>query len=368
MLTSTSSDSADPPRDKTPLKPLSGVRAYALALLVVVAGSAANWMLSIWLAPTNLAMVYLLGVVIVASRCERTPAILCAGASALMFDFLFVPPLFTLRFDDIQYLVTAVALLAVGIVISTLANQAREASRATLAAEEERLRNSLLASLSHDLRTPLAVITGSASSLRDDAPNLSDPERQRLLESLYDEAQYLSLVVSDLLEMTRLHAGPVKLNREWYPAEELVGAALERCKSRLSSHRVETRLPTDLPMLHVDAVLIEKLLVNLIENAAKYTPAGTLITISCEPAPGHVVVRVEDDGPGFAPGVEQHLFEKFFRANPESAAPGSGLGLSICRAIAEAHDGRITARNRAQGGAIFELSLAAEQPPVTVET
>jgi two-component system, OmpR family, sensor histidine kinase KdpD len=345
----------------------TGIRtrhAYLAALLVVGLCTALNWVLSLWLAPTNLAMVYLLGVVIVALRYDRWPSMMCALASVLAFDFFFVPPVLTLRFDDTQYFLTAVVVLLVGAVVSTLAARARSASRTALVAQEERLRNSLLASLSHDLRTPLAVIAGSASSLRDNMDKLSDPEREQMLETLYDEAQHMSVVVTDLLEMTRLDAGRVALNRQWYPVEELIGAALERCRTPLSKHRVQTRLAAALPMLHVDGVLIEKLLVNLIENAAKYTAPGTLINVSADLVAGRVVMSVEDEGPGFPPGVEERLFDKFFRANPESAAPGSGLGLSICRTIAEMHGGRIEARNRPQGGAEFIFSLLAESQPV----
>jgi two-component system sensor histidine kinase KdpD len=341
------------------------VRSYVAAILVVILGTALNWPLSMWLAPTNLAMVYLLGVVAVAARYERGPAMTCALLSVLAFDFFFVPPVFTLRIDDTQYVVTGFALLVVGVVISTLAARARAATQANLLAREEQLRNSLLASLSHDLRTPLAVIAGSASSLRDERARLSQAEQDQLLETLYDEAQQVSLTVSDLLEMTRLHSGRVELDRQWYPAEELVGAAIERCKRQLSNHRVQTRLDPHLPLLHVDGVLIEKLLVNLLENAAKYTPTGTLITIVAENAGGAIVIRVEDEGRGLPVGDEERIFEKFYRADREGAVSGSGLGLSICRAIAQMHGGSITAANRAAGGAAFTMTLPAEQPPAT---
>ena len=178
-------------------------------------------------------------------------------------------------------------------------------------------------------------------------------EQDQLLETLYDEAQHVSLTVNDLLEMTRLHAGRVVLDRQWYPAEELIGAALERCKRQLAQHRVQTRLHPQSPMLHVDAVLMEKLLVNLIENAAKYTPAGTLITVVVGLEPGSVVIRVEDEGPGLPPGAQERVFDKFYRADREGPVTGSGLGLSICRAIAQMHGGTIAADNRHGGGAVF---------------
>jgi two-component system sensor histidine kinase KdpD len=341
------------------------MRSYVAAILVVILCTTLNWLLSLWLAPTNLAMVYLLGVVAIAARYERGPAMACALLSVLAFDFFFVPPVLTLRMDDTQYVVTGIALLVVGVVISTLAARARAATQADLLAREEQLRNSLLASLSHDLRTPLAVIAGSASSLRDERARLSQAEQDQLLETLYDEAQQVSLTVSDLLEMTRLHSGRVELDRQWYPAEELVGAAIERCKRQLANHRVHTRLDPQLSLLHVDGVLIEKLLVNLLENAAKYTPAGTLVTIVGQNAPDAIVLHVEDEGPGLPAGDEERIFDKFYRADREGAVTGSGLGLSICRAIAQMHGGSISAANRPSGGAAFTVTLPAEPAPAT---
>jgi two-component system sensor histidine kinase KdpD len=343
------------------------VRHYALALLVAGLCTVANWVLSAWLQPTNLAIVYLLGIVLIAVRGERGPAIVGAIASVLAFDYCFVPPVLSFRFGDKQYLLTALGLVTVGLIVSTLASRARSqmraAGEAALAAREERLRNSLLASLSHDLRTPLAVIVGSASSLRENRSKLSEPEQDQLLTTVHDEAQRMSLVVSDLLDMTRLHAGPVSLDRQWYPIEELMGAALERCKPVLADCNVRTHLPEGLPMVHVDGVLFEKLLVNLIENAAKYTPPGTAISIAVESAGDRTWVKVQDDGPGFPAGAEHKVFEKFFRVDPEGSAPGSGLGLSICKAIVEMHGGTIEARNRAGGGAEVAFCIVSAQPP-----
>lgn len=310
-------------------------------------------------------MVYLLGIVLIAVRHDRGPSIAAAVASVLAFDFLFVAPVFTWRFGDKQYLITGLVLLVIGIVISTFATRARVASQAALMAQEEQLRNSLLASISHDLRTPLALIAGSASSLRDEKSKLSEAEQRHLVQAIYDEAQHMNAMVSDLLDMTRLLAGRTVLDRQWYPLEELVGAAIERCRSQLSEHRVRTRLDTKLPMLHVDGVLMEKLLVNLLENAAKYTPEGTHVTIAGELVRDKIAISVEDEGPGIPPGIEERVFEKFFRANPESSVTGSGLGLSICRAIAEMHGGCIDAANRLGGGAVFVVTLTAEHPPGT---
>jgi two-component system sensor histidine kinase KdpD len=352
-------------------------RAYAAVVAIVIAATALNWVLSRWLTLTDLAMVYLLGVVVAAAYFERDASIACAVLSFIALDFFFVPPHLTLHFTHSEHLMTGLVLLIVGVSTSALAARVREemqrATRAAVLASEEQLRNSLLASLSHDLRTPLAVIAGSASTLRENRPRLSIEEQDQLLEAIIEQSRIMSLEVSDVLEMTRLHAGPVTLNRQWYPLEELIGAALERCKTKLSDHEVTVRLPPETPMVYVDGVLLEKLFVNLLENAAKYTPPGTHIAIgavqssgqSGGQSDGHVDVVVEDDGPGIPENLEAGLFEKFTRAESESAVTGSGLGLSICRAIAQLHEMKLTAENGAQRGARFVLSIPYAPPPIT---
>ncbi len=342
-------------------------RGYFAALLVTSLCTAINYGLSVWFAPTNLAMIYLLGVVATATRFGRSASIICALVSVAAFDFFFVPPMHTFRFADSQYLLTAVVLLIVGLVISSLAAhlrvQVRAATQAALVAQEERLRNSLLASISHDLRTPLAVIVGSASHLLESDRPPSRDEQLRLLTTIADEARYVSRVVSDLLDMTKLQDGQIRLDLQWYPLEELVGAALERTRAQLAKHRVNVELPNQLPLIYVDGVLIEKLLINLLENAAKYTSVGTTINISARHENNSISIDVTDEGPGIPIDTEEKLFEKFYRGAKEGSIAGVGLGLTICRAIAEAHGGSIRARNRKTGGAIFTTTLPYKAPP-----
>jgi two-component system, OmpR family, sensor histidine kinase KdpD len=347
-------------------------RAHAVVALIVVAATAINWILSRWLSLTDLAMVYLLGVVVASAYFERDASIACAVLSFVALDFFFVPPFFTLHFTHNEHLITGIVLLIVGISTSALAARMREemqrARSAAVRASEEQLRNSLLASLSHDLRTPLAVIAGSASTLRDNRERLPIDEQDQLLDAIVEQSRIMSLEVSDVLEMTRLHAGPVSLNRQWYPLEEIIGAALDRCKAHLVNHAVAVQMPSELPMVHVDGVLIEKLLVNLLENAAKYTPPGTHIGLSAWHSDGHVNVAVEDSGPGIPEHLQPHLFEKFSRASSESTAAGSGLGLSICRAIAQVHGMRLSLENKPQPGAHFVLRIPDAVPPAPTES
>ncbi len=232
--------------------------------------------------------------------------------------------------------------------------------------ESERLRNSLLAAISHDLRTPLSVLVGLAESIQLTQPPPTDAQA-RLAGTLKEEALRMSVKVGKLLDMARLQAGRVQLNRQWQPLEEIVGSALMATTAILAAHSVHAALPDDLPLLEIDAVLIERVLCNLLENAAKFTPAGTRISIGAAVRGSEVDVWVDDSGPGLPRGREEAIFEKFERGARESATPGVGLGLAICRAIVAAHGGSIHAENRAGGGARFVFSLPRGMPPITAE-
>ena len=472
--------------------------------------------MSVWFAATNLAMVYLLGVVLAATRFGRDASAVAAVLGVLAFDFFFIPPFYSFAISDTQYLLAAIVLLTVGLVISSLAaglqrhtftamqrerrtaalyamtrelavassldeiassaashvdqvfdaegtillkssdgtmrpaltaaaaepfaltdssiadwvfthNQAagfgtntlsaanamylplgaklgivgvlvvrfqdrqgliapeqrqlleafanqiavaverdqlwRQARDSAFAAQEERLRNSLLSSISHDLRTPLAVIGGSASSLLQGETQLPEGTPRQLVETINDEAHRMTRVVNNILDMTRLESGPVQLDLQWYPLEEIVGAALGRLKSQLGQRSVDIDIPRDLPMLHVDGALLEKVLINLLENAAKYTQGDAHIGVRASLRDGNILVQVIDDGPGIPQGSERQLFEKFYRGQSEGAISGTGLGLSICRAIVEAHSGRIWVESPRTGGVMFSIVLPLMAAP-----
>jgi two-component system sensor histidine kinase KdpD len=239
---------------------------------------------------------------------------------------------------------------------------AHEAESSRIEAETESLRNTLLASISHDLRTPLAVIAGAGSTLADAATTLDTDSRRQLAQSIEDRARDMSDLISNVLDLTRLESDSLVLRRDWQTIDDLVGAALERCATRMRDHRVGLTLPEDLPAVHVDATLIVQLFANLLENAAKYTPPGTLVTISARADGGRLHVVVADEGPGLPAADPDRLFDKFQRGRSESEIAGAGLGLAICRAIARAHHGDIHAANRAEGGARFEVTLPIEEP------
>jgi two-component system sensor histidine kinase KdpD len=242
------------------------------------------------------------------------------------------------------------------------------AQDAVVRMESERLRNSLLAALSHDLRTPLTVLLGLAESLTLAKAPLTVEQRETAV-AIQDEARRMGTLVSNLLDMARIESGEVKLDMQWQPLEEVVGAALDATRSMLQQHHVEVQLPPDLPLVKFDALLIERVLVNLLENASKYTAAGSHVTLSAEVQGDQLKVAVSDDGPGLPPGREEAVFQKFTRGNRESATPGVGLGLAICRAIVESHHGTIVGVNRPGAGVSFSFMLPLGTPPVaTSET
>jgi two-component system sensor histidine kinase KdpD len=488
--------------------------AHGLAVLASLGMALAATPTVAWLDLANIAMLFLLVVLLVAVRLGRGPSVTATCVSVACFDFFFVPPRFTLAISDFQYLVTFGVMLAVGLITGQLTaglrfqarvaarresrtralyefaralsgvlltDQIQEATRnavgptfgartvlllpgadgrlhpaedggaggiaaldagiaqwafdhgtgaglgtdtlpgspvfymplvapmrtrgvlaiepetprwllapeqrqqldtfAALAAialervhyievaqdalvkiESERLRNSLLAALSHDLRTPLTSLMAQTESLAHSAPPLA-PGQRAMADALRDEMVRMSMLVTNLLDMARIESGEVKLKLQWQPAEEVIGSALLASRAALSGRRVETHVPADLPLVQYDAVLIERVLCNLLENAGKYTPPGATVTVSAERRGAWLEMAVTDNGPGLPPGQEEAVFEKFMRGERESAKPGVGLGLAICRAIVGAHGGAIHAVNRPGGGAVFVFTLPLGTPP-----
>jgi two-component system sensor histidine kinase KdpD len=463
---------------------------------------AATTLLALLLLPvidvTNLAMLFLLTVALVAARLGSGPAVLAAFANVALFDFFFVPPRFSLVVTDGEYLITFAVMLVVGLLIGQLAarlkeraseaaerearsqalyEMARELSGAlaveqvaatvkrfladqvgtgatlhlppigadlphvravyeqgtpmslatqesgytpalllplrsplgtrgvlqiaagnadtsifaadkrplldavaslaaiaverihfsevaqavTLGMESERLRSALLSAVSHDLRTPLTVLVALADSLAL-APPAQPAAQAEIAAALRDQSLRLSRLVHNLLDMARLQVGGITLRKEWQPLEEVVGSSLAAMASVLLDRPVRIDLAADLPLLEFDAVLLERVFCNLLENAVKYAPEGE-IGIAAERCADGVAVAVTDHGPGLPAGMRERIFATFERGGQEGATPGVGLGLAICRAIVEAHGGRIRAENPPAGGARFVFTLPAGSPP-----
>jgi two-component system, OmpR family, sensor histidine kinase KdpD len=225
--------------------------------------------------------------------------------------------------------------------------------------ETERLRSALLTSISHDLKTPLAAVLGAASTMRDVGSRLTDSQKADLLATIVDESERLNRFIANLLDMTKLESGAVAANLALHDLGEIVGSALRRAARILAQHKVEVEIATDLPMLQVDPVLFEQVLFNLLDNAAKYAPAGTTVRIRAWSQNNSVGLQVQDEGEGVPPGELEHIFDKFYRVHKtDTVRAGTGLGLAISRGFVEAMKGTITAANRTdRSGAAFTIVL-----------
>ncbi|MDD5036456.1 MAG: sensor histidine kinase KdpD [Methylococcaceae bacterium] len=244
---------------------------------------------------------------------------------------------------------------------------AENAKTTQIRTEVKRLRNDLLRSISHDMRSPLATIVGSSSTLLEHDDTLNPADRRELSRAILEEAMRMSNLANNILDMAKFESGAMQLNRQWYPLEDIIGTVLGRLAKRLEQRSVKVEIPSECPLLYLDSVLIEQVLFNLLDNSARYTPEGTPIEISAELQDEGVIIKVSDQGGGIPPGQEDMLFEKFFRVHQEKARSGVGLGLAISRTIVEAHGGYIHANNKPHGGAVFYFFLPTERCPPSVE-
>lgn len=336
---------------------------YAWAIAVTLLATAVGSLLSPRFDVVNIAMVYLLGVVIVALRAPWRPALLTAVLGIVCFDFLFVPPVGAFTIYDLQYLLTFAIMLTVAMIISWLVakgrRQSEEQARLRIEAETERIRGTLLASISHDLRTPLAVIIGESSNLIAKGESLSPNVRSEMARGILRHSTELAERVGKILQMTRLETGAMVLSRDWESIGEIVGVALERLRKRLMHHRVLVNLHPDLPLVRVDATLIEQALENLLENAARHTPSGTVVRVGAQLSKDKLIVSVED----YSTGAPDEKVQRVLVMFDGVAAGGSGLGLAICRAIVRLHGGETWAQRIPGDGLAFRFSLPVEAAP-----
>jgi two-component system sensor histidine kinase KdpD len=305
----------------------------------------------------NLSLFYLVPICFVAAKAGRGAGIIMslAGALALcLVQALNRPPEMAILLLAWNVVLRGGLFLLVVIGLTALQEETRR-QRAQI--EVERLRSSILSSVSHDLRTPLAAITGAASTLLEPNDKLSPASRQELMETIYEEAGRLSIQVSNLLEMTRLESGTLRIRRELQPLEETVGAACRRLERQLAGRPLTIFIPPELPMIPADGVLLEQVFFNLLENATKYTPPGSALEILARRMEDSVQVEVADRGPGLTEEEKERVFEKFYRGQRHGSKGGAGLGLAICKGVVLAHGGRIWAANRPGGGAVFSFTL-----------
>lgn len=344
------------------------LQAWAAAGLVLLLCTAVSALLEPYFDQANIILVYMAGVVYVAQRGGRAAALAVVAGSVLIFDCIFVAPRWSFTPIDPQYYFTFLVMAAVGWLIAHLAERARRegasAAAAAVAVESERLRNTLLSGISHDFRTPLTTIVGSATTLLQQGHAIDDAQRRALLEGLLSEAQRLHALSSDLLDLTRMQQGSVQPHCEWCPADELAEEALQAAAQRLARHSVAVVIdPPDLAVWG-DPRLLGQAMVNLLDNLARHTPPGTAAALRME-AQGadHWSLRLEDSGPGWPNTRPLAAFGDNGRAGRDSGSH-AGLGLAICAAVARLHGGRIEA-GHAKAGTGASVTLTLPQPTDT---
>jgi two-component system sensor histidine kinase KdpD len=337
------------------------LKEYISAVIGVAALTIACWLLTPLTGYGAISLIFLLGVLLAGMVLNRGPVLLVAALSALSWNFLFIPPLFTLHIAKLEDALTFATYFIIAITVGSLTAQlkAREhlAAQVQLAQESERLRKTLLDCVSHELKTPLAAIGAASQELSRLAPNIQDPQMVKDLASeIRDGSRRLNRVVDNLLDMNRLESGVIRPKREWCDVRELLQSAVDIERESINGRDIRLDVPEEIPLALVDHTLIEQAVAKLLANAGSHTPARLPIEIDAEYTNDHLFISVSDRGPGIPIEATERLFEKFYRGDNRKTG-GLGLGLSIARGLIEAHGGRLTAENRDGGGARFTIRL-----------
>ena len=340
---------------------LAPLKEYITAVIGVAALTIACWLLTPLTGYGAISLIFLLGVLLAGMVLNRGPVLLVAALSALSWNFLFIPPLFTLHIAKLEDALTFATYFIIAITIGSLTAQlkAREhlAAQVQLAQESERLRKTLLDCVSHELKTPLAAIGAASQELSRVAPNIQDPQMLKDLASeIRDGSRRLNRVVDNLLDMNRLESGVIRPRREWCDVRELLQSAVDIERESINGRDIRLDVPEEIPLALVDHTLIEQAVAKLLANAGSHTPARLPIEIDAEYTNDHLLISVSDRGPGIPIEATDRLFEKFYRGDNRKTG-GLGLGLSIARGLIEAHGGKLTAENRDGGGARFTIRL-----------
>ena len=333
---------------------LAPLKEYFSAVIGVAALTIACWLLTPLTGYGAISLIFLLGVLLAGMVLSRGPVLLVAGLSALSWNFLFIPPLFTLHIAKLEDALTFATYFIVAITVGGLTAQlkAREhlAAQVQLAHESERLRKTLLDCVSHELKTPLAAISAASQELSRLTPKIQDPQMLKdLAGEIRDGSLRLNRVVDNLLDMNRLESGVIRPKREWCDVRELLQSAVDVERESINGRDIRLDVPQEIPLALVDHTLIEQAVAKLLANAGSHTPARLPIEIDAEYANDHLLISVSDRGPGIPIEATERLFEKFYRGDDRKTG-GLGLGLSIARGLIEAHGGRLTAENRDGGG------------------
>lgn len=336
-----------------------------VTLLILAAGTAiGNLFWQSAFTKANIISVYVLGTLLT-SLFTRSYfcGVLSSVASVLLFNFFFTEPRLTLHAYEKGYPITIAIMLIVSIITVTLSIQnirnIEEKERAALLAKNEQLRADLLRAISHDLRTPLTAISGNAGILMENASVLDAAKRRQLYTSIYDDSMWLANLVENLLSVSRIENGTIRLKMEPELLEEVFQEALTHLDRKAKEHTITVELPDDMLMAKMDARLIVQVVINIVNNAIKYTPPGSHVQVSARKRGESVEVRIADDGPGISDEAKAKLFDMFYTANNArgDGRRGLGLGLSLCRSIVQAHGGSITVEDNYPKGAIFSFTL-----------
>jgi two-component system sensor histidine kinase KdpD len=337
------------------------LKGYITAVIAVALLTVTCWLLTPLTGYGAISLIFLLGVLLAGMLLNRGPVLLVAALSALSWNFLFIPPLFTLHIAKLEDALTFATYFIVAITVGGLTAQlkAREhlAAQVQLAQESERLRKTLLDCVSHELKTPLAAIGAASQELSRMAPNIQDPQiLKELAIEIRDGTRRLNRVVDNLLDMNRLESGVIRPKREWCDVRELLQSAIDIERESINGRDIRLDVPEEIPLALVDHTLIEQAVAKLLANAGSHTPRSVPIEIDAEYTNDHLLISVSDRGPGIPIEAIERLFEKFYHGDDRKTG-GLGLGLSIARGLVEAHDGKLTAENRDGGGARFTITL-----------
>jgi len=338
----------------TPLKQ------YISAVVGVAALTIGCWLLTPLTGYAAISLIYLLGVLLAGMVLSRGPVLVVATLSALSWNFLFIPPRFTLHIDKLEDALTFLTYFIVALTVGGLTAQlkAREhlAAQVQLAKNSERLRKTLLDCVSHELKTPLAAIGAASQELLRITAAQDDGIARQLAAEIHDGSHRLNRVVNNLLDMNRLESGVVQPNREWCDVRELLQSAIESERESIDGRDIRLDVPENTPLALIDHLLLEQAVAKLLANAGSYSPSKLPIEVDAECRNGRLIISVSDRGPGFPAELTERVFEKFYRGNGRKAG-GLGLGLAIARGFVEAHGGQVTAENRDGGGARFIIDI-----------
>lgn len=339
---------------------LSGVGAFSTLVSPIIGYRAVGY-------------IFLLGVLAVGSVAPIGPVFFAAFISAMTWNFFFMPPRFTFIIAHPEDMILCFTFFVAALITGVLTNRIRKHQaiiqereerlrQAEVLKESEKLHQTLLNSISHELRTPLTAIMGSATALSDERSPDTREFRRALALELSSASDRLNRVIENLLDMSRLSSGVMRLKKEWHDIHDLIGVTLQRLGHNLDRHNVELDIATDLPLIEMDFRLLEHVLSNILINAAQYSPAESTIRITAKAAGEELIISIEDAGPGIAESHAQKIFEKFYRV-PGTPTGGTGLGLSIAKSIVELHSGFIRVEMAQPRGTKFLFSLPLGQPP-----